>query len=310
MVLGKHTYTLLKRMLQWLDERASAGALKAEDPAVPFDNSYPWLVTNFVKLMQDPICARRPQYIYGVLQGAALAKVLGMRRVSVLEFGVANGAGLLSLERTAERCEALIDIAIDVYGFDTGTGQPRPQDFRDCGHKWRENYYPLDQDTLRKRLRRASLRLGLLNDTVPTFLQTSPSPIAFAAFDLGLYSSAKDALRAFDADHHLLLPRTPCSFRCAIGKDYCEYTGELLAVSEFNSTHVMKKLQPIRTLYLFFPYPFNCMWWIEMMYTFHSFDHPLYNHPESMQQPASIDIDGNEIYQEVRHQTAINTADA
>ena len=113
---------------------------------------------------------------------------------------------------------------------------------------------------------------------------------------MGTYSSTKDAFQVFEADDGLLLPRTPRSFRCTIGKDYCEYTGELLAVSEFNASHTTRKIQPIRTLSLFFPYPFNCMWWVEMMYTFHSFNHHLYNSPEAYQQPVIIDLDDNEVY--------------
>lgn len=302
MRVRKQLKALIHGMMQWLDEGdkdPSPEVPSTDTSSVPFDNSYPWLVTNFVKLMQDPICSRRPQYIYGVLQGAALAKVLGVPQISVLEFGVGSGAGLLALERIAERSEGLVGIGIDVYGFDTGTGMPKPQDYRDCPQKMLEGYYPVDQDELATRLRRAHLKLGLVKDTVEAFIQSNPPLMAFVAFDLVMYSSTKDAFRLFDADDALLLPRTPCSFRSAIGKDYCEYTGELLAISEFNSAHVMRKLQAIRTLYLFFPYPFNCMWWIEMMYTFHSFNHPLYNSPESLRQPAIIDIDGNEIYESV-----------
>ena len=144
--------------MQWLDERdknSGAEVPPADTPSVPLDNSYPRLVTHFVKLMQDPICSTHPQYIYGVLQGAALAKVLGMQRISVLEFGVGAGAGLLALERTAERCEEMVDIGIEVYGFDTGTGMPKPQDYRDCPYKMLEGYYPADKEQLAKRMRRA-----------------------------------------------------------------------------------------------------------------------------------------------------------
>jgi len=171
-----------------------------------------------------------------------------------------------------------------------------------------EGYYPADKEQLAKRMRRARLKLGLVKDTVGAFIQSTPPPVDFVGFDFAMYSSTKDALRLFDADDGLLLPRTPCSFRSAIGKDYCEYTGELLAIAEFNSTHVTRKLQAIRTLSLFFPYPFNCMWWIEMMYTFHSFYHPLYNIPESLRQPAAMDTDGNEIYQEVPKEMGAKTS--
>ena len=60
--------------------------------------------------MRDEQCARRPSYPWGVLQGAALAKVLAVPRISVLEFGGAGGAGLLALERAAERAKELTGV--------------------------------------------------------------------------------------------------------------------------------------------------------------------------------------------------------
>jgi hypothetical protein len=44
---------------------------------VPFDNTSMWIGQSFRKLMQDLIARRRPAYVWGVLQGCALGKVLG-----------------------------------------------------------------------------------------------------------------------------------------------------------------------------------------------------------------------------------------
>jgi hypothetical protein len=137
---------LLKRVYgqvrNWLREP------EAELPTdIPFDNRYPWLGAAFEKLMKDSANAKRPPYIWAVLQGVALGKVLGMQRVSVLEFGVAGGAGLRALERTAEKVEEMIEIGIDVYGFDTRTGLPKPQDYRDCPNIWiGEGQFPMDKE--------------------------------------------------------------------------------------------------------------------------------------------------------------------
>src|SRR4051794_1057437 len=73
----------------------------------------------------------RPHYGYCVYQGALLAKKLGHRRVSVIEFGVAGGKGLLNLEYHAEEASRALGIEIDIYGFDTGKGLPAPVDYRD-----------------------------------------------------------------------------------------------------------------------------------------------------------------------------------
>src|SRR5215207_985617 len=45
----------------------------------------------------------RPHYGYGLLKAAELARRLGYARISAIEFGVAGGNGLLSLERHAAR---------------------------------------------------------------------------------------------------------------------------------------------------------------------------------------------------------------
>jgi hypothetical protein len=133
-----------------------------------------------------------------------------MERVSVIEFGVAGGGGLLALERIAERAEEMIKISIDVYGFDTGGGLPKSQDYRDCPNLWVERQFPMDKEQLERRLRRASLKLGLVKDTVPDFLESMPAPVAFVSIDLDLYHSTRDALRLFEVGYDRLLPRVLC----------------------------------------------------------------------------------------------------
>src|SRR5215471_14014645 len=101
--------TLVRRLRRWLEE---VEELSAE---IPFDNRSDWIGMTLERFMQDPLCRAKAPYIWGVLQGCALGKVLGLSRVSVMEFGVASGAGLLSLERIAERAEKSIGIEIEVY---------------------------------------------------------------------------------------------------------------------------------------------------------------------------------------------------
>jgi hypothetical protein len=295
--LRRYVKTSLKTIKRWLDE----GDMPQQPPQMPatFDNDYQWMWYAMRKILQDPLCAKRPQYIWGILQGATLGKILGMERVSVIECGVASGAGLLAMERAAEHCEAMIGIGIDVYGFDTGTGLPKPQDYRDVPYKWSEGYYPSDHGELAKRLRRARLNLGFISETVPAFIQERPSPMAFVAIDLCLYSSAKDALRLFDAEHSLMLPRIPTFFRCIAGKDFSEYAGERLAISEFNSAHTTRKLSPMYGLRHFVP-PENAWLWPDLFYSFHMFDHPLYSAPDGLKQSVKIDIEGNDIHMPVR----------
>src|SRR5262249_29685698 len=74
--------------------------------------------------------SNRPYYHWGTLCGAFLARNLGLTRMSIIEFGVAGGNGLLDLEASAAEVERVSGVTIDVFGFDTGHGLPRPRDER------------------------------------------------------------------------------------------------------------------------------------------------------------------------------------
>lgn len=288
----------LQGVRNWLEEADHLPKSSDELPRVPFDNSYKWLWATMLRVMKDPVAAKRPQYVWGVLQGAALGKVLGLKRVSVMEIGVAGGAGLLAIERVAEMFEESVEMKIDVYGFDTGIGIPKPQDYRDMPYKWSEGYYPCDMVKLKQRLRRAELKIGLLKDAMPAFVKQGPAPVAFVAFDTGMYTGTKDAMCLFGAAHDVLIPRIPCSFRSAIGKDVTDFGAERLAISEFNADHAMRKLSTIPGLEYFVPAQFR-WWWIEMMYSLHIFDHPQYGAPDAYKLSSVIDLDDNEEFHAV-----------
>jgi hypothetical protein len=235
----------------------------------------------FKRLTAEPDCSPRPYYVWGVLQGADLGKALGMERISVVEFGVAGGNGLVALERIAERVEQTVGIGVDVYGFDSGGGLPPPVDYRDCPNLWSSGYFPMDKEKLQKRLRRAELVLGLVEETVPRFIDSKPSPVAFISFDLDYYSSTMQAFRLLEAAApSTILPRIYCYFDDIIGFSYSDYNGERLAISEFNTVHLMRKISPIHGLQHFLPEPHEPAWWHEMFYMMHAFDHPLYNRPD------------------------------
>jgi hypothetical protein len=215
------------------------------------------------------------QYVWPALQAAKLAKRLQIDRVSFIEFGVAGGNSLLKLESIAKRLEHHFGINIDVYGFDTGTGLTRPQDYRDMPNLWSEGYYRMDVEKLQQRLTKAQLILGPVGETVPSFLKRNPAPIAFAAFDMDLYSSTMEAFSLFDAERSLLLPRVHCYFDDILAYTICEFNGELLAISEFNAAHPLRKIAAIRGIRYFVPERFaNEMW--ENYYLLHIFDHQLY----------------------------------
>src|SRR5579862_5305691 len=73
----------------------------------------------------------RPHYGHCLLQAASLARTLGHRRISAIEFGVAGGNGLVALERHADYVRKETGVEVMTYGFDTGRGMPPPIDYRD-----------------------------------------------------------------------------------------------------------------------------------------------------------------------------------
>ena len=218
----------------------------------------------------------RPHYAYGVYSAADLAKRLGLNTISVVEFGVAGGKGLLALERIAKTVGDHFAIKINVTGFDSGQGMPAPADYRDLPHVWDKGYYKMDVAKLRAILSPdTELVLGEIEDTVSSWVPKGS--IGFVAFDLDYFSSTKSALRLFqNSDASTRLPRSYCYFDDLMWPEHAchnEYVGELCAIREFNQEQEAKKLCPIHM----FPYTrAHPSPWNEQMYVLHDFEHPLY----------------------------------
>jgi hypothetical protein len=219
----------------------------------------------------------RPHYAYLVYQAARLAAQMGHSRVSILEFGVAGGAGLLSLEHHAVHVEKLFPVKIEIYGFDTGKGLPKPLDYRDLPYHWKPGFFEMNVPVLKSRLKRAKLVLGNVIDTVGEFFREyCPAPIGAISQDLDFYSSTVAALKLFDAPRAHFLPRLFCYFDDTIGGQtelYGDFTGQRLAIHEFNNGHTDVKLSPI---YYLRASPGTTLWH-HKMWSLHFFDHPDYN---------------------------------
>src|SRR4051812_24481223 len=186
-----------------------------------------------------------PNYLWGTLCAAAVAETLGYERISVIEFGVAGGNGLVALESCARQAAELSGVAIDTYGFDTGTGLPKPEDYRDLPQLWSEGFFAMDADSLRSRLTDAHLVLGPVAETVDEFVANRPAPIGFVSFDLDMYSSTMDAFAIFESMHDIVMPRVVCYFDDMAGFSHGDFTGERLAISEFNERHEMRKISQV-----------------------------------------------------------------
>ena len=219
----------------------------------------------------------RPNYAYGVYRAALEAKALEIPAISAIEFGVAGAAGLFDLERIAGEVERETGVAVQVYGFDTAAGMPPPVDYRDMGYVWATGQFAPHED-FRPRLKKAKFVIGDVAETVPRFCgEFNPAPIGFVAFDLDYYSSTVHALELFEADSSKLLPRVICYMDDIVGDDHelhSAFTGELLAIEEFNAAHAMRKVAPINLLRHKRKIPSV---WNDQMFVAHIFDHPLYN---------------------------------
>lgn len=182
--------------------------------------------------------SKYPQYMTGLVEASNQAIKQGHKEISVIEFGVAGGNGLLVLQEEAEIVENETGVKIKVYGFDMGAGG-LPSfigDYRDHPDAWKQGDYAMDEEKLKSRLTdRTTLILGNVNETVKTFFKTyNPPPIGFVAFDLDLYSSTKDALGIFNAAGMKMLWSTPLYFDDIAFVFNHRFAGEFLAIREFN----------------------------------------------------------------------------
>ena len=66
-----------------------------------------------------------------------MAKYCGKHSVTVIEFGVASGAGLLNMIDLAPMIEKETGINLRIIGFDTGRGLPSVQGYKDHPELWR-----------------------------------------------------------------------------------------------------------------------------------------------------------------------------
>jgi len=182
--------------------------------------------------------SKRPPYLLGVLTAAQQALRQEVPEISVMEFGVAGGDGLVTLQREADAVERATRIGIKVYGFDMGPQGLPPfiGDYRDHPDTWQRGDFPMDQRALRARLTdRTTLILGNVRDTVPGFFKNfQPPPIGFVSFDLDLYSSTRDALQIFTLSDKRMLWHVPLYFDDIEFLCNHESAGELLAMREFN----------------------------------------------------------------------------
>jgi hypothetical protein len=236
-------------------------------------SAFVWLFGGFrTKIKWDLLL--RPYYAYGVLHAADQALQHGLRFVTVLEFGVANGEGLLNLCDLARKAEHHTGVKVTVAGFDSGSGMPPLLDYRDHPELYIQGDFPMDRDALMRVLPSdCKLAIGPLSETLPQFMEGKYPPIGFAAIDVDYYSSAKDALALFaDPDPEKYVPVPVLYFDDVMFETHNDWCGELLAINEFNAENKRRKIA--RDRFLPTRRIFKNPRWLQQIYVMQVLDHP------------------------------------
>ncbi|MBR8828817.1 MAG: hypothetical protein DSM107014_13100 [Gomphosphaeria aponina SAG 52.96 = DSM 107014] len=226
----------------------------------------------------------RPHYAYCIYQACYIAQKLSLTKISAIEFGVAGGNGLKAIEAIVEEIEIATGVEVEIYGFDSGKGLPKPEDPRDLPYIWQQGFFAMDENALRQTLKKSALVLGDVKDTVADFVtKYQPAPIGAVFHDLDYYSSTVAALKLFECENKYLLPRVFCYFDDIMSSNIgiiSESVGQLCAIKEYSQQHDNRKLEKVNGLNYIRYFPSR---WNDQIFVLHCFDHPLYSnyiHPD------------------------------
>ncbi len=220
----------------------------------------------------------RPHYALCLLLAAEGAKKIGVKSLKVFEIGCAGGSGLIDLQYLTKQVQSYTGINFEIHGFDYGIGMPPSDDVRDCLYLWQEGEYPMDIDKLKaKLLSSTQLHIGDVANTLNSACSMSESPIGVIFFDVDYYTSTKSALDILSLlPSKALLPRTISYFDDFLFTS--DYSGELLAINEFNQISCDRKISRIPHLssYLSLKWQ-NWIYLGEKIFYMHSFNHNQYS---------------------------------
>ena len=217
----------------------------------------------------------RQHNAYAILKAADAAKGLGLKTVSLAEFGVATGAGLMNMAAIAARVTAVTGIGFKLYGFDTGKGMPPARDYRDHPDMYAQGDFAMDFERLRQKLPpNCELHLGEVGGTVGDFLATLPDsePLGYAVIDVDYYYSAVDALRILGGRPTQYLPLSLIYLDDIWCERHNAACGERLAVAEWNRDHPQRLIE--RHPFLEQSRLFRRARWLGQMHFLHVLDHP------------------------------------
>lgn len=216
----------------------------------------------------------RPQYAFGILEAATQAKKHGLKEISIIEFGVANGAGLINMINIAKKVTKTTNVKINIYGFDTGEGMPSPIDYRDHPEYYNTGDFPMNKVLLEEKTNgKATIIYGSIKDSLKNFTKiiNDKAPIGFVSVDVDYYSSTIEVLELFKEKANLFLPLSYIYFDDIFMPNHNEKCGELLAIKEFNDNSKMRNISH----HSFFENTriFKKANWVKQLYYFHVLDH-------------------------------------
>lgn len=220
----------------------------------------------------------RPNYGWCMYHAAREARALGYKAMTIVEFGVAGGNGLVCLCQHKRDIEKELGVEVLVVGFDSGAGLPASSDSRDLLYFWPAGSFQMDRAALEKRLNgQASLVLGDVADTVASWRPRQDAPIGAIMFDLDFYTSTMAAFGILQQSN--ILPRVWCYFddiRGYPGNAYTDSIGEREAIKQFNLSADRQQLNDhLSPAYVFKGQPHET--WHQDIYLYHRLGHPQYN---------------------------------
>jgi hypothetical protein len=217
---------------------------------------------------------RRPNYLYGMLRAADLAKYFGRKYVTVIEFGVASGAGILNMMSLASLIEKETDVSLRIVGFDTGRGLPPVKGYKDHPELWNPGDFAMeDRDSLMQKIGNgAEIIWGDIAETIGPFTDSidPTAPLGFISVDVDIYSATKSALRCLSGATDKYLPAISMYFDDVSFFFANQWAGELAAIREFNEQHELRKIDVDRSLNR---RPVKAEGWYSNMHVCHVLDH-------------------------------------
>ncbi len=219
----------------------------------------------------------KSHYAYCCLKAANQAKLLGIKKISVIEFGCAGGKGLIALENIVKKIYNITNVKFEIYGFDSGKGLPSPKSYKDLKYHWKKGFYKVNKESLEQKLLSTKIIYGDVKNTTTNFFQKyKPAIVGCIFHDLDYYSSTKDSFKLFNQSEKYFLPRLFNYFDDIIGTEielYNDWTGERLAINEFNHENKMKKFS---LAYYLLSRSKTYQWYYQIR-ILHLFNHPKYN---------------------------------